>query len=382
MKHLFVLALAALILVGMLTASPDASAQGTHTKSFNVSKGGSLVVSTSVGDIRIRTWDKGEVAVAIEGLDAEELGRVSMTQSGNSVRVSYRSRGHSGGDALFEFSIPAEFDVELSTSGGDLQIGGPLKGKVEGTTAGGEIKIGNISGGPVEMSTSGGDVTVGDLQCEARLKTSGGDIRAGKVTSDLEVSTSGGDITVDEVKKKLDARTSGGNITVGDVGGEARLSTAGGDVRVGKVAGRANLSTAGGDIELMGASGVVSAKTAGGDVRLKGVSGSIDAKTAGGEIDAELTPAGKGDSKMMTAGGDIRLAIAENAKVTIEATIQVDNSGRLERYQVRSDFKADSYETDKAGAEIRAVYKLNGGGDRIILQTVNSDIHIRKLAGK
>jgi hypothetical protein len=54
----------------------------------------------------------------------------------------------------------------------------------------------------------------------------------------------------------------------------------------------------------------------------------------------------------------------------------------MERYQVRSDFKADSYESDKAGAEIRAVYKLNGGGDRVILQTVNSDIHIRKLSGK
>jgi DUF4097 and DUF4098 domain-containing protein YvlB len=148
---------------------------------------------------------------------------------------------------------------------------------------------------------------------------------------------------------------------------------------VGKVAGKATLSTAGGDVELMGASGVVFAKTAGGDIRLKAVTGSIEAKTAGGEIDAELTPTGKGDSKLATAGGDIRLAIAENAKVTIEATIQVDNAGRLERYQVRSDFKADSYETDKAASEIRAVYKLNGGGDRVILQTVNSDIQIRKL---
>ena len=381
MKRHFVVSLAALILTAMLASPQDASGQAS-TKTFAVGKGGSLVLSTSMGDITIRTWEKNEVAVSIDGLDAEELGRVSMSQSGTTVNITYRSRGHSGGSVLFGVSIPTEFNVEVSTSGGDIQVGGPLKGKVEGSTSGGNIRVGDISGGPVEMTTSGGDVTVGDLQCEGRIKTSGGDIRVGKVSSDLQVSTAGGDITVEEVKKKFEARTAGGSITAGDVGGEARLSTAGGDVRVGKVAGQATLSTAGGDIECKGASGAVYAKTAGGDVRLKAITGIIEAKTAGGEIDAELTPTGKGDSKLSTAGGDIRLAIAENAKVTIEATIQVENSGRMERYQVRSDFKADSYESDKAGAEIRAVYKLNGGGDRVILQTVNSDIHIRKLSGK
>jgi len=52
---------------------------------------------------------------------------------------------------------------------------------------------------------------------------------------------------------------------------------------------------------------------------------------------------------------------------------------RKTKYEVRSDFKADKYETDEDEEEIRATYNLNGGGEKIYLTTVNSFIEIRKL---
>jgi hypothetical protein len=375
--RILIAAIAALFAITLALAREE----GTRSKSFNVSKGGTVEVSTSVGDIRISTWEKNEVYVNIEGLDDEDIDQVKMSQNGNVVRVSYRTRwGDGSGHARFNVNVPSQFNLDLNTSGGDLEVKGGLTGKIDGSTSGGDIKLGNVFSGPVDVSTSGGDITTGKLEGEGHLKTSGGDIHVGSVNGSLYTNTSGGNIKVETVSKTLEAKTAGGDIVIGDVGGEASVSTSGGDVSVGKVSGKATLSTAGGDIELKGASGKVSARTSGGDVKLQNITGSIDAKTAGGEVEAELIPSGKGGSRLASAGGDVRLYIDENSKATIEATIRLDGWGwKKSHYVVKSEFSKESYETDEEAGEIRAVYKLNGGGELVELSTSNSNIEIHKL---
>lgn len=373
--------LAALIGVLCVVTFVSARQEGARTKSFQVAKGGTVEVSTSLGDIWITSWQKNEVFVSVEGLDEDNLDKVKMTQTGNTIRVSYRSKWNDGGGHLrFDINVPEQCNLDLNTSGGDLVLKGDINGKIDGSTSGGDIRLQNCAGGPVEVTTSGGDISAGKIEGEGNLKTAGGDIRVGSVLGSLTVNTSGGEIQVESVTKTLDAKTAGGDIQIGDVGGEARVSTSGGDVRVGKVSGKASLSTAGGDIELKGASGNVTAKTSGGDVKLFHITGSIQAKTAGGEVDAELIPSGKGGSKLSTAGGDVRLYIDEKSKATIEATIRLDGWGsRKSHYVVKSEFPKESYETNEDEGEIRAVYKLNGGGELIELSTSNSNIEIHKL---
>jgi len=369
-------------LVVLLTSTLAlAGEEGSRSKSFSVSKGGTIEVSTSRGDIRISPWEKNEVSVVVEGLDDEDLDNVKMAQNGNTVRVSYRSRWDDGsGHVRFSISVPSQFNLDMNTSGGDLEVKGRLTGKIDGSTSGGDIKLGDVFGGPVEVTTSGGDITTGKLEGEGHLKTAGGDIRVGSVNGSLYVNTSGGNIQVETVSKTLEAKTAGGDINIGNVGGEANVSTSGGDIKVGKVSGKASLNTAGGDIELRGASGKVDARTSGGDVRLLDITGSLNAKTSGGEVEAELIPSGKGGSRLSSSGGDVRLSIDENSKATIEATIRLDGWGsRKSRYVVKSEFPKESYETDEEADEIRAVYKLNGGGELIELSTSNSNIEIHKL---
>ena len=369
-------------LVVLLTSTLAlAGEEGSRSKSFSVSKGGTIEVSTSKGDIRISPWEKNEVSVVVEGLDDEDLDNVKMAQNGNTVRVSYRSRWDDGsGHVRFSISVPSQFNLDMNTSGGDLEVKGRLTGKIDGSTSGGDIKLGDVFGGPVEVTTSGGDITTGKLEGEGHLKTAGGDIRVGSVNGSLYVNTSGGNIQVETVSKTLEAKTAGGDINIGNVGGEANVSTSGGDIKVGKVSGKASLNTAGGDIELRGASGKVDARTSGGDVRLLDITGSLNAKTSGGEVEAELIPSGKGGSRLSSSGGDVRLSIDENSKATIEATIRLDGWGsRKSRYVVKSEFPKESYETDEEADEIRAVYKLNGGGELIELSTSNSNIEIHKL---
>ncbi len=374
LNRILIAAIAALFTLTFALASEE----GSRSKSFNVSKGGTVEITTSVGDIRISTWEKNEVYVNIEGLDDEAIGQVKMSQNGNVVRVSYRTRwGDGSGHARFNVNVPSQFNLDLNTSGGNLEVKGGLSGKIDGSTSGGDIKLGNVFSGPVNVSTSGGNITTDKLEGEGHLKTSGGDIHVGSVNGSLYVNTSGGNIRVEAVSKTIDAKTAGGDIIIGDVGGEARISTSGGNVDVGKVSGKATLNTAGGDIELKGAGGKVIARTSGGDVKLQNIIGSIDAKTAGGEVEAELIPSGKERSRLSSAGGDIRLYIDEKSKVTIEATIRLEGLNIFKHYVVKSEFPKESYETNED--EINAVYKLNGGGEVVELSTSNSNIEIHKL---
>ncbi len=370
MKTIFSFALSALFVLSMNAFGASRVAEeGRDSKSFTVAKGGQLEVSVSGGDIQLNAWEKNEVNVVVDGIDEEDMDYVKITQSGNTVRVEYRPRWNSSGDVLFKISLPAQFDADVRTSGGNIEVHGTMKGKLTG-------------------STSGGDIRTGDIEGTMDMKTSGGNIELGTVSGEAEVKTSGGDIKVEKVGKSLNASTSGGDVEVGDVGGDATLSSSGGEVKVGKVSGSARLKTAGGDIELRSASGTVEAKTAGGNIRLENISGSIVAKTAGGDVEAELIPSGKGPSELRSSGGNIVLSVPSNAKATIDATIELrDGWGHRwlhghQNYDIHSDFKEESKTVDKDEEEIHAVYQLNGGGDRITIETTNGNIDVRKLGNK
>ncbi|MCI0613452.1 DUF4097 domain-containing protein [bacterium] len=362
------------------TEKKTAKGGQVRTQTFSVNKGDSLQVSVESGDIWISAWEKNEVSITAEGIDPEDVDSLSMTQSGNVVRVRFSDSHGWSGYVRFDIQVPSQFDMNLRTSGGDIRLQGGLTGSINGATSGGDIRLGDVTG-RLEMRTSGGDIYAGRIEGDAILHTSGGDIDVQSISSQVDLSTSGGDIRVGNVGKSLKASTAGGNITVGDVGGEATVSTAGGDIQVGKVSGSATMKTAGGDIVLNGASGVVMAKTAGGDLQLKNVTGSVQGETAGGDVHAEIRPSGSGSSRLSTAGGDVTLLIPENAKATIEARIRVRGNWKSskEDYSIMSDFKSLKYETDEDVHEIRGTYVLNGGGEVINLDTVNGDIYIRKL---
>jgi DUF4097 and DUF4098 domain-containing protein YvlB len=364
-------------------ASPDVvNVQARREQTFTVGKNSALDISVTGCEILVKTSEKNEIYVVVEGIDDEDMEYVKMKQSGDEVSVTYRPKWSGHSDGRFIITVPTQTKLEMRTSGGDIELQGNLTGDAVGSTSGGNITIEKVKG-MVRMSTSGGDVRTGDIDGKADLRTSGGNITLETVNGEASVSTSGGDIRIEKVAKKLDARTSGGDIEVGDIGGDASVSTAGGDVRVGKVSGNAYLRTAGGDVKLQGASGTVEAKTAGGDIDLKNISGSIEASTAGGNVSAELNPSGKGESHLKTAGGDIKLTLPENAKASIEATIKLRNEGwgsssRKSKYEVRSDFPSTSYDKDGDRDEIRARYLINGGGEIITLETTNGYIDIKK----
>jgi hypothetical protein len=366
MKHQKILTVLILILVScaFLGFASMQDKDGDKTASFNVEKGGKLEMKVAYGDITITPWDKNEVYIRAIGFDEDEIEKIKMKGDKNKVTIRFKIDEHESGSSSGEFmvNVPKEFNLGLSTGGGTISIEDDIKGSVDGSTGGGNIKLRNVVNGKVSLSTGGGNV------------------KAGAIGGDVDLSTGGGDIDINDIKGHVRSSTGGGNITLGKANGDAQISTGGGNINLSGADGDVTASTGGGNVNVRIASGKVSVSTGGGSVDLKDITGRIVASTGGGEITAELKPSGKGDSKLSTGGGDIKLYVASDAKATIDATISITKkwSKNSKKYKIISDFKADSYEEDEQEEEIRGVYQINGGGERITLSTSNSNISILK----
>jgi len=170
----------------------------------------------------------------------------------------------------YRVSVPREFNVDLSTSGGSIAVG-DLKGEVAARTSGGELNFGRIDG-PVRGNTSGGSIALAGGRGKAVLRTSGGEIRVDDVAGEVDASTSGGSIQIQRARGRVSAHTSGGNIAVRETTGAVDASTSGGNVSA-FLSAQPNescrLSTSGGNITVEVASSVhldVDASTSGGGV--------------------------------------------------------------------------------------------------------------------
>jgi DUF4097 and DUF4098 domain-containing protein YvlB len=373
-----VLAIFAAILLVIVSSGVAGTENGSSDfqKDFFVSKGGKLIVSVSVGDIQVRVWDKSQVQMTAQDI-GEDADRVETDQSGNIVNVRYRVHGGLWGSSRnlrFIFYVPSNFNLDLSTSGGDVTIEGQLVGDVDLSTSGGDLKIDDVDG-KADGKTSGGDIIVHNLEKDATLSTSGGDIRVDHAASDLQVSTSGGDIVVGTVGKDLDASTAGGDISIEKAGGNLRASTSSGDMTIGKIGGNVDISTSGGDILLASGNGHVSANTSGGDIEVMNATGSVDVWSSGGTVKVCLTPKGNQESRIESSGGDVYLYVPSDAKASIRAEVSGSDDN-----EIVSDFPVVIYDKSHGYGNETGKITLNGGGQKIYLHSSGGNISVKKLS--
>jgi Toastrack DUF4097 len=359
---------------------------GSKTKSFNVSKGGTLDVQISTGDIKITVWDKNEVSIKIASEDKEDINSINATQENNTIKIrnDNSSWGGLSGDVSLSISIPSEFNVDINTQSGDVTQNGSLKGTANIFTAGGDIKIGDVSG-KTNLKSNGGDVTTGNIGDELTLSTNGGDVKTGTVNGKLSINTMGGSVNVNKADKDLTVNTMGGDINIGNVGGTADVKTMGGSIGIGRVSGRADINTYGGDISLAGATGNIEANTYGGNINLQNINGFVNADTKSGNIYVDLNPSGSGNSKIKSMNGNVVLYLPANAKVNISATVISRPYNRNEEKKemmnlIHSDFETVNLSNaDLRDNKIIAKYSINGGGKSYIeIYVINGSIQIKK----
>lgn len=270
-----------------------------HEKSFNVKPGEKLIVSASVADVNVRTWDKDEFNIIVYGnKNAEEKLEFFFEKTSFGVKVRTEKRGNwlsnlfgSNLQAKFDIMVPRKFELDISTSGGDITVGN-LNGNKNLHTSGGDIEL-SVTEGYLKAETSGGDIKLYKQNGNTSIETSGGDIIIKENYGDVNGSTSGGDINADVRNGKVSLETSGGDITLW-FSGENKgiyLNTSGGDIIAnvpGSIKANASLSSSGGDVrckinstnvtkksshkfigELNGGGPKLTAETSGGDITVK-----------------------------------------------------------------------------------------------------------------
>jgi hypothetical protein len=200
-------------------------------KQFNAESGGKIVLDVDFGSIEITTSPKNEVKVDVfrkvkrGGKQDEEAflkeRPVNFAQDGKTITIQSRAktknswRGSQRTEGKYTIVVPAEFDAQIKTSGGNISIT-DLRGDVKAKTSGGNLKFTRVRG-PLDADTSGGNIRVADCDGPLTLDTSGGSIDIDNATAKIEASTSGGDVSARFAGPLSDAvtlRTSGGNVTL------------------------------------------------------------------------------------------------------------------------------------------------------------------------
>ena len=254
-----------ILILTALTTSADVIHKG-----FNVSEGGTLTLESDIGDVKVVSGGTGlAVEITREGPDIRE-NNITFDQSGNNVliRSKYRNNEHwfhwmRDLKVRYNIRVPSHYNVSLSTSGGDIDLG-DLTGNADLHTSGGDIKVAHING-------------------NVYGRTSGGDLRVASVSGTTNMHTSGGDITIESSGGTLEAKTSGGSIDIDH------------------------------------AASTVNAHTSGGGIRIREALDAIDASTSGGSIHARLGRQPHADSRLSTSGGDLVLEVPTNLGAAVDA---------------------------------------------------------------
>ena len=259
-KVSLLISLLALTACGSMHMHMDDDLELIKEKSFDISEGKNLIVDVPGGDVTVTYWDKESAEVKIFG-NEKAHDKIDFEINGDTESVEVIGNKRSSVSSWFsnikvevEIKVPAKFNLNINTSGGDIKCGG-IKGLLMLNTSGGDIWTDKCSGN-INVSTSGGDVFLFCNDASIEAETSGGDIdmEYSGENMGIDLSTSGGDIDIklsSDLTASLDLSTSGGDVScsltlsnisksyetslVGDMNGggkEIAAHTSGGDITV------------------------------------------------------------------------------------------------------------------------------------------------------
>ena len=209
---------AVFMIVLLLLNSATVFAEGKilHEKKYSVEMGETLLVEFISADIKVRSWDENEVQLIVKGSNSinDKFEFEFSYEDGVVKAIAEKKSDWSSWSWSNDFSlivkVPNKFNLNLKTSGGDVEIKN-TSGEIVIKTSGGDIELKN-SQGSLSAKTSGGDVEVTNFIGDAAIKTSGGDIEVKNIDGAIEAKTSGGDIEINSSNGKVMAGTSGGDI--------------------------------------------------------------------------------------------------------------------------------------------------------------------------
>jgi DUF4097 and DUF4098 domain-containing protein YvlB len=308
------------------------------------------------------------------------------------------------GDVTATLPREAGFRWIAESLKGVLRTHFPARGTFIGNTFTGTV---NAPGGPTVRTASlmghihlfAGGMPVRTAQPVRRESATPAAVRGSgpqqqRIVGDFTFRTNLGDVRVQEVTGKVDIYTGAGEVQLGSAGGAAKVVSRGGPLQFGEIGGAIDASTragdilvdsarrggaiqtAGGTIRLLYTSGPTRLYSGGGDIHVRQAAAPIEATTESGDI-AIAVDGGTKSQKISatTAKGNVLLNVSPQFGADIEATIVTSNP---DVDLILSDIPGLSISREESNGRTRitATGKLNGGGEKIVLQATDGDIRI------
>ena len=372
------------LLVRVTILSPVATAPATTQgrdsvieRTFAASPGGLLTFDLGAGGgITVRGWDDDRVRVraVLAGANWRDL-EVRIERESNGVRVAARfnpGRHNYYTSHHFEVMVPRRYDVQVSSSGGEVILSG-IEGRFTGSTAGGELNFERLTGS-VRLSTGGGKIDVRDADLSGTVSTGGGTVRISNVRGGLRGSSGSGPVIYGE---SADGRS---------LTGVLNLTKAGGDINLDGAPHGASVRTGGGNVTIGPSAGRVEASTGVGDVTVGPVAGSVIAGTGVGQVRI-IVDRGRGEEQMIEAFSGYGRIVVElpadfDGRLDLESAYTRSNEDKA---RIRSDWDLERdpltdwevrYGMPRRTLRARAV--LGRGNGRVAVRALNGEIEIRR----
>lgn len=324
-----------------------------------ISPDGTLELRAPAGNLKVDTsgTDSVEVEVSNRQVTLQE------TCSGNTVVVNATMPAGIG-IPDWNIRVPRSITLDLSTQGGNIQIGDTDGREAILRTSGGKVIAGNIKGNATIRAT---EVRTGNVGGKVELRGLGGRLQVGDVGGDAEFFTTGGDISTGVVRGHVKADSGSGSVTIRESNGDVIVTTQEGNITSDYVHG---------DFD---------GRTESGSIRLERVGSMVHAVTKVGDIFFRLIPEKVGEKLDVLAQadrGNITMYVPTKIKATIEAVIDKPALGAR---AIFSDFplKApiNGLKSLFPGGPEQQRAVINGGGNSIRVQTSVGTIKILSLDG-
>ena len=332
------------------------------------------------GEIQVSGWDNDSIDVVATLQECSESG-VSFEETAEGLRISTsapRRNNHNSCDSDFEIKVPNKQRLRFTTMGGDIRVDN-VEGRISGKTMGGELDLSNLKG-ELALTTMGGDINLVKSTVEGSVKTMGGKVLLEDVIGGVKGESMGGDVVYRRVT----------NPKMGSTGNEVRIKTMGGDINVDDAPDGADVHTMGGKITVQSAAKFVKALTMGGEIEIREIDGRVDATTMGGDI--EVTMVGdpkKGDRSVIlkSYSGDISLVVPEGLSMDVDIELSFTR-GHEGDYEIVSDFPlkqrtSAEWIRDKGDPRkiLYGIGAVGGGKHKIVIETINGNVHLQKAKG-
>jgi len=374
---------------------PPQGAAGNNTNHLTADKSGQFATSSGLrlhlaadeGDVRVTTHDaltvNYRVHLEVNSNDSgarrilDGFALVARNTPDGVLLLARAPHRHWGQHlaVMFDVAVPRNYNLDISTGGGNVQVGG-IQGRVSVNTSGGNISTGEI-GGPARLVTDGGHIFVQEASSDLVAATGGGDITVGPVAGTAILRTAGGHIRAASIGGAGKLETGGGNISLERSGSGLIASTGGGQIDIGEASGLIRARTGGGGIRIVHASGPTELETSAGSVNLMQVQGSVRASTGSGGITAWFGPGAKLTSpcRLAAGEGDIVVYLPRMLPVTVDAQVELGGGHRV-IVDPAFPLKVTYGEPDEGSQAVRAEGELNGGGAPLVLRTVSGNIRL------